>query len=177
MKKIYLMRHSLAGQTDKHLLNDHERALTGKGEEQVPHIVAYYKNNYKDFPPQVIICSTALRAKQTASLFKKNFQLDSTMDILAFPELYITGNDEILSVIHRMDDKYNSILMISHNPGLHNFAISFATQGDKVKFREMKANMPPGSFAAFEVDVHEWSQININSGILLDYVNSKTLKK
>lgn len=177
MKTLYLMRHSKAGQTDKHLLNDHERPLTKKGEEQVPALAEYFIRNYKDNPPQLILCSTALRAKQTATLFKKNFNSNNDAEIRTFQELYITGTDEILSVINKVEDKYKAVLIISHNPGLHSFALKFSHQGDKQKFREMKANMPPGSFATFEAGVKSWKEINADSGTLLDFVNSKNLKK
>ena len=177
MKKLYLMRHSKAGQTDKHLLNDHERALTVKGEEQVPLLAEHFRNNYKDSPPQIILCSTALRATQTATLFKRNYPELKDAEIHTFPELYITGTDEILSVIQRINEKLDSALIISHNPGLHNFALKFSKQGDKKKFREMKANMPPGSFAVFEADANDWNEVNMDSGILLDFVSGKCLKK
>ncbi len=176
MKKLYLMRHSKAGQTDKHLLNDHERPLTKKGEELTPNIAGYFNTNYKDSPPQLILCSTALRAKQTAAIFKKNLKLNPELEIRTFQELYITGTDEILSVIHKIENKFSSALIISHNPGLQTFALKFSRSGDKQKFREMKSNFAPGSFATFECDVTDWSSITAESGTLLDFVNGKKLK-
>ncbi len=170
------MRHSKAGQTDKHMLNDHERPLTKKGEELVPNISAYFAKNYKDNPPQVILCSTALRAKQTAAIFKKHFKVNPDIEIRTFQELYITGTDEILSVIHKIESKFTSALIISHNPGLQGFALKFSRSGDKQKFREMKANFAPGSFATFECDTKDWSSIAAESGTLLDFVNGKKLK-
>lgn len=175
MKKLYLMRHSKAGQTDKHMLNDHERPLTAKGEDLVPKIASYFNSHYKDSPPQLIICSTALRAKQTAGLFKRSFS-NKEIEIRTYPELYITGNDEILSVIHKLEDKYSSVLVISHNPGLQAFSVKFSKQGDKSKFREMRSNFAPGSFATFETDVKSWKEVSTESGTLLDFVNGKKLK-
>jgi phosphohistidine phosphatase SixA len=49
------------------------------------------------------------------------------------------GSDEILSVIHKINEKLNSVLIISHNPGLQAFALKFSKAGDKQKYREMKA--------------------------------------
>jgi phosphohistidine phosphatase len=176
MKRIYLMRHTRAGQTNKHMLNDHERPLTKKGEELMPASSEYFNIHYKDSPPQIILSSTALRAKQTAALFKKNFKLLSELEVRTYTELYITGTDEILSVIHKIDNNLNSALIISHCPGLLNFAIKFSGSGDKVKFKDMKANFVPASFAAFDIDCKDWASISENSGILLDFVNGKNLK-
>ncbi len=177
MKRIYFIRHSKAGQTNKNMLNDYERVLTKKGEEQAPKIAQYFVKNYKDTPPQVILSSTAIRAKQTGSLFKKYFSISSSeIDIKPFQELYITGNEEILSVINGVDNKLSSIIIISHCPGLQHFVVQFARSGDVHKFRDMRSNFSPGSFATFDCDVKNWKDITINSGILLDFINGKKLK-
>ncbi len=176
MKRIYFIRHSKAGQTNKNMLNDHERTLTKKGEEQAPKIAQYFIKNYKDNLPQTILSSTAIRAKQTAALFKKYFTPNTDIEIKAFQELYITGNDEILSVLNGVDNKLSSIVIISHCPGLQHFAVQFARSGDVHKFRDMRANFPPGSFATFDCDVKNWKDITIDSGILLDFISGKKLK-
>lgn len=177
MKRIYLMRHSKAGQTNKRLISDHERILTKKGEEQVPLLAAYFIKNYKDNPPELIITSTALRAKQTAALFKKNFSLNTEIDIKSYAELYLNVKTELLAVLRKLDDKKKSVLIISHVPGLQDLAVDFAYSGDKAKFRDMRANFPPGSFATFDVDVKSWKDLKERTGILLDFVNAKKLKK
>ena len=175
MKRIYLLRHSYAGQTNKHMLNDHERPLTQKGEELCPKISQYFTDNYKDNAPEVIISSTALRARQTGALFKKNFRGGSNIEIETHQELYIISIDEAIHVISNIDEKYNSALIVSHNPGLHEFCLHFAKEGDKKKYREMKNNFPPGSFVTFDIDIKDWHEVKPKSGILLDYANSKKL--
>lgn len=171
------MRHSKAGQTSKNMLSDHERPLTKKGEELCEQIAEYFNKFYKDVSPEVIICSNATRAKQTAALFNKYYKGDE-IKIETVPELYvIRSNDDFLNVLKNIDDKLNSVLIVGHNPGLQQFAIDFANEGDKKKFREMRANFAPGSFATFDCDHKRWKNITENSGILLDFVNAKNLKK
>ncbi len=170
------MRHSKAGQTNKNMLNDHERTLTKKGEDQAAKVAPYFLKNYKDNLPQIVLSSTAIRAKQTAALFKKYFIANPDIDIKAFHELYITNNEEIIKIINGIDEKFKSVLVVSHCPGLQVFAEEFARAGDKHKFREMRANFPPGSFATFDCDVKNWKDIEIHSGILLDFVSGKRLK-
>lgn len=175
MKRIYLVRHSKAGQTNKHMLNDHERTLTKKGEEQAPKIAYYFLKNYKDNFPEIILSSTAIRAKQTSALFRKHFTQNTNIEIKNIQELYITSKEQILSVINSIENKFNSTLIVSHCPGLQDFCIDFAHSGDKVKFRDMRANFPPGSFAVFDIDVKNWKDVKPNSGVLLDFINGKKL--
>lgn len=177
MKRIFLMRHSKAGQTSKHMLSDYERPLTKKGEELCAIIAEYFSKFYKDSPPQLIICSTTTRAKQTAALFNKYFEGDD-IEILPIQELYMTkDNEEFLNIIKDLDDKVSSLLVIGHNPSLQQFALDFANEGDKKKFREMRSNFAPGSFATFNADNRSWKNIAENGGILLDFVNGKNIKK
>lgn len=169
------MRHSKAGQTSKNMLSDHDRLLTKKGEDLCEEIAGYFNKFYKDSPPEHILCSSTARAKQTAALFNKFFE-GKEIPTTALPELYITRNNEILEAIQNVDNNINSILIIGHNPGLQQFAMEFAHDGDKKKFREMKSNFAPGSFATFNADHRNWSNIRSDSGILLDFVNGKKIK-
>jgi phosphohistidine phosphatase len=176
MKRIFLMRHSKAGQTAKHMLSDHERALTKKGEELCEQIAVYFNKFYKDTPPKLIIVSSATRAKQTAALLNKYFTQED-IKVITSQELYmVKSNEEIINVINDISDEYNSILIVGHNPGLQQFSLDFAMEGDKKKFREMRSNFAPGSFATFNADNKSWKNVSINSGVLLDFVNGKKVK-
>jgi phosphohistidine phosphatase len=171
------MRHSKAGQTNKSMLSDHERTLTKKGEEQVQLISNYFLKNFKDVPPEVIFSSTAVRAKQTAFLFKKSYSQNTDIEIRLFPELYLTVENEILNVIKRTENSKKSILVISHVPGLQDFSVDFSNSGDKAKFRDMRANFPPGSIAVFDVEIKNWKDIKPKTGVLVDFIDAKKIKK
>lgn len=178
MKRIYLMRHSKAGQTNKKLTHDIERALTKKGEDQAKKLGEVLNKLYaKDFPPKLIITSNAIRAKQTASLLKSNFKQNKNLESEVHAELYLDSETEIINILKQVDDKIDSVLIVSHIPGLQNFAVDFAHSGDKVKFRQMRSNFPPGSFAVFDVDIDKWKNIEPQKGDLVNFINSKKLKE
>jgi phosphohistidine phosphatase len=170
------MRHSKAGQTNKNILDDHERPLTLKGEQLCEKVADSFANNIKDFKPSIILSSTALRARQTANLFKKYYKSGKDIPIETHQELYITNDEEILNIIRSIDDKHQSALLISHNPGLLNFALKFANKGDKNMYRELKSNFPPGSYIAYEIDEDEWQNVKHQEASLLFYQNSKKAK-
>ena len=172
------MRHSKAGQTNKKLLDDIERTLTKKGEEQIPLITEELSRKYKkDLPPELIITSTAIRAKQTAGIFRNHYKIKKNIEIKSFSELYINTDTEILNILKKTDNNINSVLVISHVPGLQHFAIDFAHSGDKSKFRQMRSNFPPSSFVVFDIDIKSWKNIEPKKGVLVDYINSKKIKK
>jgi phosphohistidine phosphatase len=169
------MRHSKAGQTNKKIIDDHERQLTKMGEAICPKAAAYFKNFYKDNPPEIIISSTATRAKQTANMFRRSFS-NPDIEIKTVQKLYLGRLSDILDVIKELPDKYRSILVVGHNPGLQDFCVDFAHEGDKEKFRQMRSNFPPCSFATFNIEKSKWSETKADSGVLVDFVNGKKLK-
>jgi len=170
MKNIYLMRHSKAGQTKKQLLNDHDRPLTEKGRELCPAIGKYIRVLGK---PDLILCSTAKRAKDTAELISK--PLGKSTKLIEMQKLYLASPGEILSVINEINDKINSVLIVGHNNGLQKFCVEFAGKGDKKKFREMRHNFPPASLAVFGLAQKKWDEVKMRSGFLKDFVMAKDL--
>jgi phosphohistidine phosphatase len=176
MKRLYLLRHSKAGQTNKNISEDHDRKLTKMGEAACLKVAAYYSKNFKDNAPDIIICSSAMRARQTANLIKKHFEIKKDVELDMTPKLYLANPDDILNVIRLIPSKYTSALIVGHAPSLHDFAVGFAGKGDKEKFRLMRSNFPPASTAVFDVDKKSWKEFERNSGNLVDFISAKKLK-
>lgn len=170
MKRLYLLRHSKAGQTNKKLLDDHERSLTQKGVE----VCALLGNYVSEENFDLVLCSTALRAKETAELVLE--QAGQSPHIELLPNLYLASPGEIFRVINQVSEEVSSVLVVGHNPGLQNLAINLAGKGDKKKFREMRNNFSPPSLAVFDIDT-EWAKVGPRSGELTDFVIGKNLKR
>jgi phosphohistidine phosphatase len=67
------------------------------------------------------ISSPAKRAGKTARIFAKEYKVDKD-NIIFRDELYGAAEDVFYDVISNADDAYKSIAIISHNPGLTDFA-------------------------------------------------------
>ena len=66
MKKLFLIRHAKSNWND-HTLSDIERPLNHRGERNAPTMAQ--RAAYKWSKPDLILCSPALRARQTAEKF------------------------------------------------------------------------------------------------------------
>lgn len=172
MKRIYVLRHSKAGHTNKKLLDDHERPLTEKGVE-VCGVVTDFLRQQQPLP-QRVLCSTAVRAKQTAQYVLEG--LDQIVPIDYIPSLYLAEPSHIIQLIHGLDDKVESVMIVGHNPGLQQFSILLPGSGDKKKFRSMRSNFPPPSMAVFDVDQKSWQDVGEQSAELVDFLVAKTVK-
>ncbi len=73
MKKIIIVRHAKSS-WDEHF-NDHDRSLAVRGLKDAELVSLKFKE-LKEIP-DLVISSTAKRAKMTADIFKKNLNLNS----------------------------------------------------------------------------------------------------
>ena len=168
MKRLYLLRHSKAGHTSKKLLGDHERALTEKGKMLCSAVGDCLSRI--ELLPELILCSSATRAQQTAQYVLESLNTDIQVEIE--PKLYLAEPNEILNCIHRIDESVSSVMVVGHNPGMHHFSIWLAGKGDKKKVRTMRSNFPPPSLATFDID-ENWFNVSEQSGELVDFFIAK----
>jgi phosphohistidine phosphatase len=171
-KRLYFLRHSKAGQTNKNLVDDHDRELTDKGELICPYIGRFIKSSWD--LPQFVLTSTAARARKTAELVVE--AIGESIPIFEERRLYLASPGEIMDIIRSIDSKYESVLIVGHNPGLQMFCIQFAGTGNKQRFREMRANFSPASLAAFNMS-GDWSNVSTQAGELLDFTSAKKIAK
>ncbi len=172
MKRLYILRHSKAGQTNKKLLDDHERKLTQKGVDLCREVGAYLKE--KNPLPDAVFSSTAVRANETAELVCQNAGIAVTIELI--PRLYLATPEDIYSVIHAADDGIDSLLVVGHNPGLHIFSMDVAGSGDKKLYREMKNHFPPPSLVTFDLNIQSWGLLESQCGELVDFRYAKQFK-
>lgn len=170
MKRLYILRHSKAGQTTKKLISDHSRCLTDKG-ISLCQKVAENLNKY-EHGPEFILSSTSLRTMETAQIVKDSMGLKE-VELSASSQLYLASMGDIVSIINDADDKYDSIMLVGHNPTLQQFCLNLPNTGDKKIFRSMRNNFPPASYAVFDCDIDSWKNLSLRSCELVDFVVTK----
>ncbi|MCP5361988.1 MAG: histidine phosphatase family protein [Hyphomicrobiales bacterium] len=169
MKQIFALRHSKAGQTNKKLTDDHERPLTQKGVELCEQIAENLTS--LSVVPQVIICSTSRRTKQTADNLLE--QLKQDIPVYYSSKLYLASVEDIYDEIHGLSDEIDNVLLLGHNPGLQLFCMSVSGMGSKNLYRDMKNHFPPGALAQFELDIASWVEVAPRAAKLEGYLNPK----
>lgn len=117
MKTLLLMRHAKSDWDDQSLV-DHERPLNARGEKDAPkmgkHLVEL------GLIPDLILCSTAVRAKMTAEAVAAETGYDSDK-IVFHSELYLPRVDTMLDLTEELPEEKNTVLIVSHNPGISQF--------------------------------------------------------
>ena len=70
-----------------------------------------------------LVSSPAKRARKTAKYFAEEFGFKKE-DIRLVKGLYVATPPEFLQAVQNIDDKYDSVVLFSHNPGITDFASS-----------------------------------------------------
>ncbi|NMB61240.1 MAG: histidine phosphatase family protein [Chloroflexi bacterium] len=147
MKKIFLMRHAKSSWKDSNI-PDHDRPLKKKGEKDAKAMGKMLKS--KKLSPDVILCSSAERAKQTAALFKDAISFDEKIEL--DDKLYMAEISDLITAIKKAPKKAKSVMVIGHNPGLEAL---LQTLTGKVE------TLPTSSIAYISVPIDEWSDLSV----------------
>ncbi len=126
MKTLYLMRHAKASR-DIIGIKDIDRPLLLEGIEGTRRVVDHMKE--KKIIIKHIVSSPALRAMETANVVAHayGFRRD---EILVYNELYRPDIIAFEDCIFSLPDDWDHVMLVSHNPGITNFAESLVTMDE-----------------------------------------------
>ncbi|MEV5412465.1 histidine phosphatase family protein [Thermopolyspora sp. NPDC052614] len=148
MKRLIILRHAKAEQVPGKL--DHDRALTGRGERDARRAGTVLGG--MGLVPDLVLCSPAVRTRQTAELALAEFAPDAR--VYHEPEIYLAYPDDLLALIQRTDPDVATLLLVAHNPGSHELFLSLTgTPADD------DPGFPTCAFAVVETDTsweHLW---------------------
>ena len=144
MKTLLLMRHA---KSDWHADygSDHERPLNQRGVRSARLMGRVLAADSRE--PDLVVTSTAVRARSTAVLAKEAGQWES--DVLLEPNLYGTGVDAAVQVASAAPD-IDRLMLVGHQP-TWSILVSVLT-GDRV---EMKT----ATVAVIDFEIDEWSRL------------------
>jgi phosphohistidine phosphatase len=166
MKKLYLFRHAKAVKLTIGTA-DIERKLSSKGNKDAG--IMARRLWMLGHLPELIITSPANRAVETAQILASEFKYP-LQKIIQEPLLYSDNEKKVRSLIKTIDDKYQSILLVGHNPLLEEIVRYFT--GD------LEIKLISGGCGCVEFEINHWKRINKASGDLklLDFPANNTQK-
>jgi len=146
MKTLLLMRHAKSSFKDGSM-PDFERPLSKRGEKDAPRMGKLLRE--KDLVPDLIIASSAVRAKATAELVAEKSGYKG--EILNAGDLYLGEPAAYLDALRNLDDDVETVLIIGHNPGLETL-LQILT--DKVE------SLSTAAIAHLEVPLRTWKALD-----------------
>lgn len=145
MKTLTILRHLKSSWKDSNL-PDIERPLSRRGKEDAPIMATRIRE--AGIRPSLIISSPATRAWTTAKFIAK--EISYPIEFLQREqEMYLADVEQLLELLERQDNKFNSIMIVGHNPGLTEFANYLLPQ--------LTDNIPTGGVVSLNIETDDWN--------------------
>ncbi|MGJ5178065.1 SixA phosphatase family protein [Bradyrhizobium oligotrophicum] len=176
MRRLMLLRHAKT-ETDAPSGRDQDRRLDERGHQDAAMTGDFIASHPP--VPDLVLVSTAVRAQQTWELaFAAMKDRVPAPQVEQVPDLYAAEPMQILHQIRLAavaDPK--QLLVVGHNPGLHELALALTGRGDPDARHELSRNMPTSGLAIFDFDTDDWGDVSFTRGNLVAFVTPKLLKQ
>ncbi|HAT36461.1 MAG TPA: hypothetical protein DCS82_12145 [Rhodospirillaceae bacterium] len=170
MRTLYLLRHAKSDWSEAGV-DDKDRPLNPRGRRGATAISEYCREH--DICPSLILCSTAVRTRETLSFLKP--ALDCKPKIEFEDALYLAGAHEIVARVRAVDNTHPTIMVIGHNPGMHHVANDLVGSDECGQSTAMASKYPTAALAQIAFATDDWSGIASGDGLLKSYVTPKML--
>ncbi len=146
-KTLYLVRHAKALSSGS--LEDHERPLSEQGESEAREIGRLMVR--EGWIPNGVMCSTAIRARETARLLCGELGIEESRMILA-PELFHAEAGKLMWSLRKRLQSEEAMLVVGHNPGITDVA-NLLIQGTGI------GDMPTASLVVLDLELETWQDL------------------
>ena len=152
MKTLYILRHAKSS-WDAPATADFDRPLNERGKRAAPFVGELMRE--RGFLPEIILCSPAVRARQTATLVKQSAELAA--EIRFADKIYEASPIRLMKIAAEIDENFQSAMLVGHNPGLEGLITTLTGKTE---------SLPTAALAIVDLDGDLWSEIDSPRGRL-----------
>ena len=161
MKKLILIRHAAFSHENSQMA-DVNCPLTRLGRRQASEMACQFAK--LGLMPDLFVCSTALRARETAEIYAKTLGVPSEK-IQVKDGVFEAERVELIRAVQAFDDAAETVLLVAHHPGT-TLLLKHFVDSDIEK-------MPLGAFAVLELSAESWRMVSFKKGQILEYAAPK----
>jgi phosphohistidine phosphatase len=180
MRRLMLLRHAKT-EHDAPSGHDQDRRLDERGRLDAAAIGTWI-GRHPPLPDAVLV-STAVRARQTWEIACEAMT-DAVRERPPQPkvewldELYGAEPAQLLRIIRMaaVTDPAR-LMLIGHNPGMHELALMLAGSGDAAAKKSLEDNLPTAGFAVLDFAIDDWNEVAFRRGKLVRFTSPKLLKQ
>lgn len=146
MKTVLILRH--AKSSWKHAgLADHDRPLNKRGKRDAPRMGVLLRE--KNLFPDLILCSSAKRARSTIDLFVESSGYEG--EVRVSRDLYAHYADAYVEALRALDDQYVRVMVVGHNPGLEELLALLTGEWHR---------LPTAALAQVRLPINRWEELD-----------------
>lgn len=161
MKRIFLLRHATAPRLEGQ--SDRERALNEKGKRESFEIGVYMNNN--NYKPDLVLSSDSPRTTDTFNILNKLLTLKN---IEFTNELYNVSSFEILEKIEGVDNSIESVMIVSHNPGVTSVQDIIGVKAALELMQRSKNYDVSGKLVVIDSECENWIEVSRSKNNIID---------
>jgi phosphohistidine phosphatase len=173
MRQLLLLRHAKSS-WDHAAMPDRDRPLNARGRQAA----AAMRHAIRDLGllPDLVLVSPARRTTETLEALEP---WDETPLIEPMESLYLADPPRLLAALHGVAETVRSVMVIGHNPGLHDLAMSLAgpraLEHGTAAEKSLAAGFPTGALAEFVI-AGSWWDLREGGGRLVRFMTPRTLE-
>ncbi|MEL5956455.1 histidine phosphatase family protein [Streptomyces sp. CLV115] len=160
--RLIVLRHAKSARPDG--VPDHQRPLAGRGRRDAPAAGRWLREAH--CVPDLVICSTARRTRQTWDLVAA--QLDASPEVVFEPRVYEASASALAAVVRDVPERRRTVLLIGHQPGVQDLVLSLVGGGDDEVLARARAKFPTSAVAVLVVP-SAWAQLAPGTAALVDF--------
>lgn len=154
MKTLYLLRHAKTEEISMRE-SDHARQLTERGRTDAAQLGLWLARNHISW--DMIACSPAQRTRQTLAILTESMNITAPCDYE--DALYLASAGDLLTYMQKLDKGIESLLLIGHNPGLHQLALTLAKPGNNDALRAVAYEFPTSALLKLSCPIESWGEL------------------
>ena len=166
---VYVLRHAKSSWDDP-TLTDHDRPLNPRGRRAAKAIARHIRDH--EIAPELVLCSTATRARQTLERIEGALGTRSTS---VEADLYGAGERALLDRLRALPDTLRSVMVIGHNPGLQDLVLALAAP--TAARRDVEAKFPTAALATLAYGGAHWAGLEPQAAKLVAFVRPRDLRE
>lgn len=169
MLELLLLRHAKSdwGRPE---LADRDRDLAPRGIKAAAAMGQEIRR--RRLEPDLVLCSSAVRARRTWDLASAELGSPPQLRILA--TLYLASPRMMLSIVHRQTG-VRRLMLVGHDPGMHELANELIGKGAPEDVAAVAMKFPTGALALFRFAAERWDAVEAGRGELALFLRPRDL--
>lgn len=169
MLRLMLLRHAKTERAEPGE-PDRDRKLTGRGRADAPLIGAYMARHR--LVPDLAVISPARRAQETWALIAAS--IEGAPRVVNDERVYNASTNSLSALIAETRAA-RSLLVVGHNPGLHDAAVRLIASGDVAARERVAEKLSTSGLVVIELPFDDWSRVRRHGGRLEHFITPRLL--
>lgn len=162
LRRLVVLRHAKSAWPED--VPDELRPLAARGRRDAP--AAGRALAASDCLPDLAVCSTAVRTRQTWELAAG--QWGTPPPVRYDSRVYAAGVPELMEVVRGVPAEVETLLLVGHNPGLAELVLALAGEGLDDTLEQVRAKFPTSAIAVLAWHGTEWTALGPGTALLTE---------